>query len=145
MKTAVVFYSYSGNTKKAAEAEAASRSADIFEVKETKKRGFFSAFFKGCPDAMKQRPSELAGKPIDLSGYDRIVILSPIWAGFPAPAFNGIVQMLPAGKEVELIFVSGSGDSKKNAEKIKAYVEKTGSRVVGYRDVASVSAASRKV
>lgn len=136
MKTAVVFYSFSGNTSKLAQDVAAARNADLFEVKEAKKRGLLGAFFKGCPDAMKQRPSLLAGAPLDLSGYDRIVIAAPIWAGFPAPAFNSIVQMLPKNKDIELIFISGGGASDKCAEKVKALIEQTGSRVVSYKDIA---------
>jgi DhnA family fructose-bisphosphate aldolase class Ia len=141
MKTAIVYYSLKGSTKKYCESLAKESGADIFEVTEKKHRGMFSAFIPGCPDAMKQKASLLAGEPIDLTSYDKIVISSPVWAGMPTPAFNSIVKMLPAGKEVEIHLVSGGGSTEAEAHaKVTALVEKSGSKVVAFKDILSPSA-----
>lgn len=140
MKTAIVYYSFRGSTKKYCESLAKESGADIFEVTEKKHRGMFRAFFPGCPDAMKQKASVLAGEPIDLTSYDKIIIASPVWASMPAPAFNSIVKMLPAGKEAEIHLVSGGGSTPlESREKISALVEKSGSKVVAFKDIPNPS------
>lgn len=135
MKTAIIFYSFGGFTKNFAKEEAVLKNADVFEVKECKKRSLLGAFFKGCPAAIKQKPVPLQGEPIDLSAYDTILVAAPVWAGFPAPAFNSIVTMLPPGKEIEIVLTSGSGKSTKCTQSVKRLVEKTGSKVTGIRDI----------
>jgi hypothetical protein len=58
----------------------------------------------------------------------------------PAPAFNSIVKMLPAGKDVEIHLVSGGGSTEAEAhEKVIALVEKSGSKVVAFKDIANPS------
>jgi flavodoxin len=140
MKTAIVYYSFRGSTKKYCESLAKEISADIYEVTEKKHRGIFRAFFPGCPDAMKQKASVLNGEPIDLTSYDKIIIASPVWASMPAPAFNSIVKMLPAGKETEIHLVSGGGSTTaETRDKVTALVEKSGSKVVAFKDIANPS------
>lgn len=46
MKTAVVYYSFKGSTKRFAENLAKERNADLFEVKESKKRSMLGSFFR---------------------------------------------------------------------------------------------------
>ena len=72
---------------------------------------------------------------MNLQDYDRIIIGCPIWARYPAPAFNAIVEMLPSGKEVELFFCSAGGDSAASAEGTKELIAKKGCTVTTYRDV----------
>jgi len=72
---------------------------------------------------------------IDLNRYDRIIIGCPVWAGYPAPAFNTIVECLPAGKEVEIFLCSGGSGTQKSEQGTRALVEKKGCTVVSYRDV----------
>ncbi len=135
MNTAIVYYSFGGATRRYAEALAAKRDADIYEVKEAKKRGMISAFFNGCPAAMHQKGSALAGKFPDLSPYETILLACPVWAGFPAPAFNTVANQLPSGKKIEIYLTSGSGNAEKCHEAVKALVEKSGSTVVSLSDV----------
>lgn len=83
---------------------------------------------------MKQKAAALQGDPIDLNSYDTIAMAAPVWAGFPAPAFNAIIPMLPSGKTVEVFLISGGGETK-CAEKVKALIEKSGSIVSGITDI----------
>lgn len=137
MKTAIVFYSFGGATRKYAQAEAGIRNAQLFEIKEAKRRTIFGAFIKGCPAAMRQKSVPLKDSPIDLQSFDTIIIAAPVWAGFPAPAFNSIIDMLPAEKEVEIHLVSGSGDSSKCHGAVKSLIEKNGSKVTHFKDIKS--------
>ena len=134
MKTAIVYYSFKGSTKRFAENLAKERNADLFEVREAKKRGMLGSFFSGAPAAMKQKASALQGDPIDLNAYDMIVMAAPVWAGFPAPAFNAIVPMLPSGKTVEVFLISGGGETK-SKDKVKALIEESGSIVSDITDI----------
>ena len=138
MKTAVVFYSFHGVTKKFAQNEANIRKADLFEIKEAKKRNIFTAFVPGCIQSGKQQDVPLEFAP-DLSEYDHFVLMSPVWAGFPAPAFNSALNILPDGAEVEVFLVSGGGDTSKNAATIKALVAERGLTLSGYTDLKSAS------
>lgn len=134
MAALVLFYSFSGHTKQLAERIAAERGADIEQVYEVKKRGVFSAYFSGAPKAMRQETVEIKPLTADLNAYDTLVIAAPIWAGYPAPAFNSIVKLLPTGRQVELVFTSGSGKDKCGATARQA-VKGAGCEVVSFRNV----------
>ena len=47
----------------------------------------FTAFVRGCLEAVKQKAVALDGMPLFV-GYDRVVLMTPVWAGYPAPPFN---------------------------------------------------------
>ena len=135
MKTLIIYYSYTGKTREIAENIAKNEDADIIEVKEIKKRSTFNAYIFGSFAARKQQKAELLDFNSDFSPYNKIIIAMPIWAGYPAPAINNIIDLVPRGKEVELIMVSGGGGSKGSCEKTKALVEEKGAIVVEYKDV----------
>ena len=135
MKTAVIYYSFGGMTRKFAEKKAAELSAELVEIKEAKPRNIFTAFLPGCTQAMAQKAVALKEPLPDFSDFGRIIVMMPIWAGFPAPAFNSVVEKLPAGKELELYLVSGSGNSLKCREKVEAFIRKQGLTLTKYQDI----------
>lgn len=136
MKTAVVYFSLGGATRSFARAEANARGADLLEAVPEKKYNPFSALVRGCPAAMRQKSVPLSQAP-DLTGYERIVLMAPVWGGFPAPPFNSIAGLLPRGAEVEALLVSASGSSEKSRAKVRALLEARGCRVVAQRDIRS--------
>lgn len=137
MKTAVVYYSLGGSTRAFARAEADARQADLFEVAPAKPYNPFTAFLRGCPAARGQKGVPLVPPAPDLSAYAHIVLMAPIWAGFPAPPFNTVIGLLPKGCAVEVLLVSASGDSSKSADKVRAQIENAGCRLVARRDIRS--------
>lgn len=134
-KTLVMFYSFTGHTKEMAEKQAKKYKADLVEVKETKKRSKWSAYLTGCIQARKQRSIKIEEIKVDFSGYDHIILGAPIWAGFPAPAFNSMVEKIPSGKEVDLFFTSGSGSTAKTRNKIKKVLSKRNLKISKYMDL----------
>jgi len=122
MATAILYYSLSGKTKAFAEKTGADTGAELFEIRETKKRNGFTAFFPGVFQAGGLKRAEIVPLEADLAAYDEIVIMGPIWAGHPAPAINSAIDLLPEGKAVSLICTSGRGgyDLSKTAEFITA-------------------------
>ncbi len=102
MKTAVAYYSLGGTTRSYARAEAKARNADLIELTPKTPYNRFTAFVRGCLEAVKQKAVALDGMPLFV-GYDRVVLMAPVWAGYPAPVFNSAVELLPPGTEVEVI------------------------------------------
>jgi len=134
MKSLVLFYSYSGNTKKIAEQLADKEKADIFEIKDLKRPGKFKAYTAGCFAAMRGKAWPVTPVTVDIKKYGRIIMLAPIWAGSPAPAFNAALDLLPSEKAVSFIMVSGSGQSSCK-EKLKEIVESKDCTMEGFEDV----------
>lgn len=135
MKTAVVFYTFGGTTRMYAANLSRRLGADVFEVKEAKKRNHFTAFFPGCVQAMRQAAVPLAGGTPDLSDYDRVIVACPVWAGFPAPAFNALLKLIPAGKEVAVHLLSSGGETPKGRPLVEARVEAEKLRLAEYLDI----------
>lgn len=137
MKSLVIFYSFTGKSCEIANELAKKENADIVELIENKKRSVIGAYVAGSLAARRQRTAKLAGFNCDFSNYNKITIVMPIWAGFPAPPMNNIINALPAGKDIELVMTSGSGNSSGSREKTKALIEEKGCCVVSYRDIKS--------
>lgn len=135
MKTLVVYYSFTGKTRTLAQKKAKKTGGQLLEVREAKKRSVPGAYFFGSFAAMRHKQAVLAAFEPDFAQYERILVLAPIWAGAPAPAFNTIMAALPRGKEVELIFTSGSGSSGKSQEYCKRQIAERGCRLVSCTDV----------
>lgn len=135
MKTAIIYYSYTGKTKAISEKKARKEKADLIEMKDLKHRSVFSAYVFGSLASMMKKKAKVQPISCDLSTYDRIIIAVPLWAGSPASPFHNIVKMLPAGKPVEVIITSGSGDSSGCKEKVKECIAAQGARMTKYLDV----------
>lgn len=135
MKTLVIYYSYTGKSKKAAEGLAIKEAADLVEVKEAKRRSTVNAYVLGSFAAMGRKQAKIVPLKCDFALYDKIILVMPIWAGHPAPAMNNVISLLPPGKEVELVFTSASGSSARSTEQTKALIAKKGCTVTKYMDV----------
>ena len=115
MKCAVVYYSWSGNTRFAAETVAKKADADLFEIKA--KTPYNSDFNKCCDEAKpecygkKLRPIKpVAG--LDLAKYDVVFVGTPNWWGTMAPPVRTwVTQSKDAlkGKTVCLFQTHGGG------------------------------------
>jgi flavodoxin len=134
MKTAVIYFSYGGVTRTHAQKYAEENQADIYEVTYTKKPGVIGAFL-ACPAARAQKTAKnIAPFTIDYSQYSDVVIMGPIWAGYPAPPVNNIIQSLPTGLTVRVRAVSaGSGTANKN--NVISLIESRGCTVADYTDI----------
>ena len=109
-------------------------NADLIELMPKSPYNRFTAFVRGCPEAVKQKAVALDGMPLFV-GYDRVVLMAPVWAGYPAPVFNSAVELLPPGTEVEVILVSGSGNSEKSKAKVRLQIKKRGCMLTAQRDI----------
>ena len=115
MKTAVVYFSWSGNTRFAAETIAKKAGADLFEIKA--ETPYNNDFGKCCDEAKpecngkKLRPiNPMEG--LDLAKYDVVFVGTPNWWGTMAPPVRTwVTQSKDAleGKTVCLFQTHGGG------------------------------------
>ena len=110
MSKAIIYYSFSGVTRAYCEKLARETGAELFEVREKRKRGTFSAYTEGCRRAIFGGVSEIEILPpeADFSAYDEITIAGPVWASNTPPAVNAAIRLLPPGKDVTLVIIAGS-------------------------------------
>jgi hypothetical protein len=134
MKTAVIYYSWSGHTRKLAEARARKETATLFEVKDARKPAALKAFTAGCYASMRMKRVPVQPFTAPLGKYERIVIMAPVWVWHPAPAILAAFDTLPPGKEVAVCLVSGGGKSACRKQ-IQALVESKGCKLTEYEDI----------
>jgi len=111
MNQLIIYYSYSGKTKKIAEDLANKESADIYEIKDIRPPGKLKAYTAGIVASIRGKAWRIKPPDIEISKYDKITMLAPVWADNPPPAFTAMLEYLPAGKPVSVIMVSASGKS----------------------------------
>lgn len=80
MKTLIVYYSRTGNTKKIAEILAKKLKADTEEIIDLKNRKGPINFIRSGKEAMSEKPAAIKDPKKDPSKYDLIIIGTPVWA-----------------------------------------------------------------
>ncbi len=135
MKNIIIYYTFGGSAMKEAERLAAELQAPVYRVREARSRSVLGAFVPGGYQAMHRKASAIKPLDIRLQDYDRIIIGSSVWGGFPAPAFNAMVELLPKGKEVEVFLCSAGGETPKSEQGTRELIEKKGCTLVSYRDI----------
>ena len=134
MKTLVLFYSYSGNTRKLAKVYAEREHADILEVKSIEKPGRLKVYTAGCFAAITGKGWPIRPLSPDWTLYDRVVIYAPVWADNPAPYIYTALKLLPSGKSVEFRMVSASGSSRCRAS-LESIVRKHDCTLTEFKDI----------
>ena len=87
MKTLIAFYSRSGTTKRVAQEVAKALNADVDEVIDKKSRKGILGFLRAGYDATRGKTTEIEFEK-DPSGYDLVVIGTPVWNGRVTPAIR---------------------------------------------------------
>lgn len=101
MKTLVVYYSLSGNTKRAAEYISSILNADMVEIEDLERRMSVFGIIKSIIQALTGKPAKIASIDKDIKDYDLILLCSPVWAGrMGSPARAFIVEY---GEDIEKI------------------------------------------
>ena len=135
MKTIVLYYSYSGHTKKVAEKLARTQGAELVEIKTKVRRPMPLLFVYDCALALMHKTTAIEPIQQDLSAYDMITLASPVWASNPTPAFNAALKLVPKGKKLQVVLVSGSGSTKRSIVATKHRIKDQGCKLMSYEDV----------
>lgn len=131
MYTLVLYYSLTGRSRYEASRIAKETGADIYEIHEQRHRSLYNAYLFGPGQAKGRKFVYIEPVAVDIEEYDKIIIVCPIWGGYPAPAFNNIVSELPPDKEIEVYLTCDSGKVKAKNETIML-VERQGVKVVKF-------------
>ncbi len=113
--TAVIYYSLTGKSADYAREIAEAEHANLITLRDARTTGKLKAYTKGCVYAM--RGKAWATQPLSaeataaLDAAERLVVVSPIWAGNVPPAVNDFLAQMPQGKSVEFKLLSGGGNS----------------------------------
>lgn len=134
LKTLVLYYSYTGVTRQLARQLADEKGADILAVEERTRMPKVRAYSVGCLQAMRMEAGDIVPITKDLTVYDEIILMGPVWAGYPAPAVIAALDALPKGARVEVRMVSASGSSKARLKVAKRLAQK-GCELKRYIDI----------
>ena len=132
MKIAVVFYSFSGNTRRLARFFKASVAGEVelFDLKLEKEE---KSFLGQCRDARKKITPSLSGFLFDPQGFDMIIFATPVWAFTYAPALRSALKTISslAGKNTAAIVTYGSGlGAKRTVQELENVLKQKGAPAV---------------
>ena len=126
MKTAIVYYSMSGNTKYVADKIAEKIDADIIRIEPVKAypdQGAKKFIWGGKSAVMGETP---ALQPYEFSAekYERIILGTPVWASTFAPPIRTFLKENSDihGKKIAVFTCFSGGGADKAIEKMKKYI-----------------------
>lgn len=127
VKTLVVYYSRSGNTRKLAEEIGAVLKADVEELRDGKSRSGPIGFLMAGREAMKKTPVELQPLTHDPSAYDAVVVGSPVWASTVCSPVRTFLERNRTTPKKVAWFCTSGGEDPTGAEKtFEAMTEASG-------------------
>jgi flavodoxin len=116
MKIAIIYYSFSGNTKMAAltlrEYFKEKNDIEMIELRSPDESG---NFFVQAARAFKHTRAKIENTQIDLSGYDLVCFGTPVWAFGPAPAMNTYLDNCQGLRDKNVILFTTYGSGTGNA------------------------------
>ena len=137
MRFALIYYSYSGNTKKVAEElKKYLEKQGSVALMEIKAKDETDSFLGQCNRAFFKKEAQIEEMRFDLKDYDLVCLGTPVWAFGPAPAMNAYLkECIGAEGKTAVIFTtfgSGTGNGrciriiedalqKKGAKKIRTF------------------------
>lgn len=126
MKTAIVYYSMSGNTKYVADKIAEKIEADIIRIEPVKAypdNGAKKFIWGGKSAVMGEKPV-LQPYEFSVEKYDRIILGTPVWASNFAPPIRTFIKENPdiCGKKIAVFTCFSGGGADKAIEKMKKYI-----------------------
>lgn len=120
MKLLIVYYSFTGNNEALARKLGEVMECDTLRIEEKKKRT--NASF--ALDVIFKRRPKLKEYDVDLSAYDHIILVAPVWAGMIATPMQSFARQEAGNlKRYSVIALCGGADGQK--ENIRTFLEST--------------------
>ena len=111
MKSLVVYYSRTGNTRFVAEKIAEKLGADIEEIVDKKKRSGMIGWLRAGRDATREKETEIEQTKYSPSDYDLIILGAPVWNKRVPPAMRTYLNKNDlSNKKTALFNTSDSGE-----------------------------------
>jgi len=115
MKTLIVYYSRTGNTKKIAETIARELNFDIAEIKETKKITGIIGWLLAGKNALLKKTTAIGKMHHNIADYDLIILGTPVWANTMAsPARTFLYENSTQIKKMICFVTMGGANNDKN-------------------------------
>lgn len=133
MKTAIIYFSLTGNTEKLAQRigeKLEAEGKEIGKIRLLEEKNY--SFLGNALRALFRIKGKIKETTFNLKGYETFFFGTPVWAGSPAPALLNYLERCQGleGKEVCLFVTYGSGLGKGRAIRmLTGIVEKKGGRV----------------
>jgi flavodoxin len=112
MRAIIIYYSFTGNTKKIADI-LVEYLKPKYEIKILRIDALdeSSSFFRQAVRALFHKKARINSLEFELSGYDLICLGTPVWAFAPAPAMNAYLDKCSGllGRPVTVFVTYGSG------------------------------------
>ena len=125
MKTLVVYYSRTGNTRAIGKAIAKKLKADLDEIIDLKKRSGRVGWLRAGYDSTRRKSTRISAK-INPESYDTIVIGTPIWNNNMTPAVRTYISDHDLnGKNLAFFCTGGGSNFDKTIEEMKKLVSKS--------------------
>ncbi len=135
-KTLILYYSLTGNTRAGCEALQQELDATIVEIKDLRKRSGKWGFFKTAFGSLFGRHTKIEPEKIDFTGYQNVILGSPIWTGKLSMAIRTVIDRNNFdGKKVIIYTTTNAYEKEKYKEKARKLVRKAGGDVVGYYQI----------
>ena len=108
MKTIVIYYSVTGQTRLVAEKITKMLDCDIFEIqtKEEIKPDLFSRYYKGIKAMLSKETTKLKNDKLDLNDYDKIIVGFPNWGSMFPPAVKAFILQSDFSKKDVYLFTT---------------------------------------
>lgn len=111
MRTICIYHSETGHTHAVMEELAKSVGAELIRVKDRSGYSKATMYLIGAPRARMGALADIDPDTIDVSGYDLIIIGTPVWAFRPTPATNALFRAIRNGSGKKAFIVCTSGGS----------------------------------
>jgi flavodoxin len=133
MKTCIIYHSETGTTRHVAQ-HLASACIDVRLIEVYDRADYLplTRFLSRCKKARGEETTPIEPASIDVTGYDLLVLGSPVWAFKPTPVIHAAIESLRGceGKPVIGFFTHG-GRPGSSEETFSAWCEKRGMLVKG--------------
>lgn len=141
MQTLVVYYSRSGSTRTVAKALANGVGGTLRELVDANAR---KNLFAAAIAALFGRSARLVDPDFDVSAWDTVVVMTPIWAGQPTPAANTFLRTVNlTGKKVLIVALGESGENLATSSKLEKMARARGGQVIGVHYVHGLNSSGK--
>ena len=136
MKIGIIYHSESGHTRHVAQHLASACGGQLIEVSDRTSYSRLTRFLIWCKKARGEEKTEIEPASIDVSGYDLLVVGSPVWAFKPTPVIHSALDaMKGCGRKPVVAFSTHGGRPGQTGETFKRWIESRGMNFAGVMDI----------
>jgi hypothetical protein len=141
MHTLVVYYSRSGSTRTMAKALAHGVGGTLRELVDASPRTNLVA---AAMAALFGRSARLVDPNFDVSAWDTVVVMTPIWVGKPTPAANTFLRTVNlTGKKILVVALGESGENLATSSKLEKMARDRGGQVIGVHHIHGLNSSGK--